>query len=165
LLACATLIIKFRNSKEKNLDGIQLVLSNKEKSKEEKEHDKSDDNDAGGWNDPRSVQDLYLKVIPLVRGLDTSLTEQNATDLTKKWFKVRRIGTSFGPNSIHTKTICVDKQLLYIGSDNLYPSYNEEHGIWVDDKAALSDWVNNYWNRLWPNTSEPAGKDCVASNA
>jgi phosphatidylserine/phosphatidylglycerophosphate/cardiolipin synthase-like enzyme len=117
------------------------------------------------WGDQRTVRDLFNKVIPLVQGLEPSITGDAADELVRKWMVVRRIGSDFGPNSIHTKTICVDEQLLYVGSDNLYPSYNEEHGIWVDDKATLSDWVQNYWNAMWPNLKVPDLADYHASSS
>lgn len=115
------------------------------------------------WGDQRTVRDLLNKVIPLVRGLDTSLTEEAADELVRKWMVVRRIGSRFGPNSIHTKTLCVDEQIVYVGSDNLYPSYNEEHGIWVDDKATVSDWVENFWKAMWPKLDTPDVQDYLAS--
>lgn len=67
-----------------------------------------------------------------MRGLDHSLSEAGAKALLDKWFVIKRIRKMYGdrgPDSIHTKTICVDRELLYVGSDNLYPSYNEEHGV------------------------------------
>lgn len=87
-----------------------------------------------------------------------------ADELVRKWFWVRRIGSDLGPNSIHTKTVCVDEQLLYVGSDNLYPSYNEEHGIWVDDKAALLDWNEGFWKPMWSKLKTPDEKDYLASS-
>jgi phosphatidylserine/phosphatidylglycerophosphate/cardiolipin synthase-like enzyme len=115
------------------------------------------------WGDKHTVRDLFNKVIPLVQGLDSSLTKDAADDLVRKWMVVRRIGSGFGPDSIHTKTVCVDEQLLYIGSDNLYPSYNEEHGIWVDDKATVSDWVKNYWKAMFDELPVPAISDYLPS--
>jgi len=115
------------------------------------------------WGDQRTVRDLFNKVIPLVQGLDSNITKEAADELVRKWMLVRRIGSSLGPNSIHTKTLCVDKQLLYVGSDNLYPSYNEEHGIWVDDKAAVSDWVENFWNAMFSELKVPEEEDYLPS--
>lgn len=28
----------------------------------------------------------------------------------------------------HNKVVCVDRTLLYVGSDNAFPQYNEQHG-------------------------------------
>lgn len=148
MLSFATFILRLRDTnKDPNIDGIAIVLGNTDGS--------------GDWGDYRRVGDIVSRIVPLVRGLDKNLEQKDAYDLVLKWFKVRRIGKPYGeagPNSIHTKTICIDKQLLYVGSDNLYPSYNEEHGIWVDDKPALADWVENYWKVLW-SRSIPALED------
>lgn len=35
------------------------------------------------------------------------------------------------------KTYCVDNGSLSIGRDNLYQSYHDEHGIWVEDQGAI----------------------------
>jgi phosphatidylserine/phosphatidylglycerophosphate/cardiolipin synthase-like enzyme len=52
----------------------------------------------------------------------------------------------------HNKVYCVDKKLLYIGSDNPYPNYNEEHGIWIDDAKAITGWYDANFSLRW--TSE-----------
>ena len=43
----------------------------------------------------------------------------------------------------------MDDAVCYIGSDNAYPSYNPEFGIWVDDPASLQAFISQYWNGLW----------------
>lgn len=42
-----------------------------------------------------------------------------------------------------------DKKLLYVGSDNVYPNYNEEYGVWIDDKPAIDAWFEKYWTPRW----------------
>ncbi|KAK0645825.1 hypothetical protein B0T16DRAFT_445977 [Cercophora newfieldiana] len=149
LLAFATVIIRLRDT-AKNDGGIFIVLGNKDP------HPRP-----GSWGDLRSVADVRARIIPLVRGLDKKLNEADAAALVIKYFHIARMQKPYGddgPDSIHTKTICVDKELLYVGSDNLYPSYNEEHGIWVDDKPTVADWLTNYWKVLWGKAKEPAEK-------
>ncbi|KAK0616218.1 hypothetical protein B0T14DRAFT_604565 [Immersiella caudata] len=141
LLAFATVILRLRDTKKDAAShGIRIVLGN------------IGDKGPGSWDDERSVGDVRSKIVPLLRGLDTKLTDAEAAALVGSYLEIRRIGKPWGaggPNSIHTKTICVDEELLYVGSDNLYPSYNEEHGIWVDDKPAVQGWIKDYWNVLW----------------
>ena len=48
----------------------------------------------------------------------------------------------------HCKIVCVDDRLLYIGSDNAYPSYNEEHGVWIEDAAEVESWKKKFWNEM-----------------
>lgn len=42
-----------------------------------------------------------------------------------------------------------------LDSDNLYPSYNKEHGIWVDHPPAVNDCLENYWNVVWDDSKGP----------
>ncbi|KAK0616637.1 hypothetical protein B0T14DRAFT_482960 [Immersiella caudata] len=151
LLAFAELVIKFRGTS--GLDpagsegaGIKIVLGNTSGSE---------------WGDSRTVADITSRVVPLVRGLDKSLSNSDAEGLVARWLSVKRIDRPYddggkvkGPDSIHTKTICVDSELLYVGSDNLYPCYNEEHGIWVDDAKAVKSWMDDYWSPLWKIVDE-----------
>ena len=53
-------------------------------------------------------------------------------------FKVMRIMAN-AKQFNHSKVVCVDDELLYIGSDNAYPSYNEEHGVWIKDQTAIKN--------------------------
>jgi len=38
---------------------------------------------------------------------------------------------------------------MYISSDNTYPSYNEEHGFWIQDETAIGRWKGEFWEELW----------------
>jgi phosphatidylserine/phosphatidylglycerophosphate/cardiolipin synthase-like enzyme len=66
-----------------------------------------------------------------------------------KHLKITRILKGSGQALSHHKLLCVDEQALYIGSDNAYPSYNEEHGVWIDDKDTIAAWKKDCWNPLW----------------
>ncbi|KAH8727112.1 hypothetical protein GQ44DRAFT_825211 [Phaeosphaeriaceae sp. PMI808] len=74
-----------------------------------------------------------------------------------KWFNERchfkRISAD-GTMYNHSKAYCVDKQLLYVGSDNPYPNYNEEHGIWIDDKETINAWYEKFWTPRWNTSAE-----------
>jgi len=48
----------------------------------------------------------------------------------------------------HCKIVCVDDRLLYVGSDNAYPSYNEEHGVWIEDAAEVDSWKKKFWTEM-----------------
>jgi len=71
-----------------------------------------------------------------------------AEDKVKECFEIVRIRDNDGKFN-HAKVVCVDDELLYIGSDNAYTSFNEEHGVWIDDETAISAWKRDYWERLW----------------
>ncbi|KAK3368471.1 hypothetical protein B0H63DRAFT_528836 [Podospora didyma] len=89
--------------------------------------------------------------------------EMNANDISKlvgTKFRMRRIlggnSNSGGVHFNHCRTICTDRKLLYVGSDNTYPSYNEEHGIWVDDATAISNWYSGFWDTMWKKSDHDA---------
>jgi len=78
--------------------------------------------------------------------------------LVDKRFHVGRIMNDAPPHLCHAKNICVDRDLdghrvMYIGSDNTYPTYNEEHGVWVQDKKAIDRWRDDFWEGLWQRSS------------
>jgi phosphatidylserine/phosphatidylglycerophosphate/cardiolipin synthase-like enzyme len=68
------------------------------------------------------------------------------------WFdarcKIKRTSAK-GQRYNHCKVTCVDRKLLYVGSDNSYPNYNEEHGIWIEDQAAIESWRTTCFERRW----------------
>jgi hypothetical protein len=47
------------------------------------------------------------------------------------------------------KVVCIDDQLLYIGSDNAYPSFNKEHGVWIENAKVIESWLTGCWKHLW----------------
>ena len=56
----------------------------------------------------------------------------------------------------HSKIVCVDEKLMYVGSDNAYPCYNEEHGVWIEDKDAVGAWLEGFFEPYWTkHTTEP----------
>lgn len=63
------------------------------------------------------------------------------------WFEkrceIKRISNETGKLFNHTKAYCIDLKLLYIGSDNCYPNYNEEFGVWVEDEHAIKEWYDH----------------------
>ena len=49
----------------------------------------------------------------------------------------------------HSKLVVVDDSVCYIGSDNAYPSYLTEFGLWIDDRDSIQRFINEYWTPLW----------------
>jgi phosphatidylserine/phosphatidylglycerophosphate/cardiolipin synthase-like enzyme len=49
----------------------------------------------------------------------------------------------------HDKTIAVDEQGFYIGSQNLYPAGLQEFGYIVDDSRATGTYLDVYWSEIW----------------
>jgi hypothetical protein len=53
------------------------------------------------------------------------------------------------PFANHDKTISVDEQAFYIGSQNMYPVNLQEFGYIVDDSRATATYLNRHWAALW----------------
>lgn len=66
----------------------------------------------------------------------------------------KRINLNEGRTNInvnHSKLTIIDKSIVNIGSENFYPSYNQEFSIWFDAGSSheQSGFYVNYWNKLW----------------
>jgi hypothetical protein len=96
-----------------------------------------------GWQDKTRVVDVGTRIKNLLRGVNPALGEEGARGVVENKFHEKKNGIN-GARLKHSKTYCVDSKLLYIGSDNLYPSYNEEHRVWLEDPAALATWKAKY---------------------
>ena len=49
----------------------------------------------------------------------------------------------------HAKFLIADDQAAYIGSQNLYVAQLAEHGVLIDDAAAVSRIIETYWAPMW----------------
>jgi hypothetical protein len=58
----------------------------------------------------------------------------------------------------HAKLVLIDNSLCYIGSDNVYPNYNYQHGYWFDDRRAINKFLKKYWTPLKKNFSDKEDK-------
>ena len=56
----------------------------------------------------------------------------------------------------HAKTLAVDEQAFYIGSQNVYPAGLQELGYIVDDSAATAEYLTRYWQNVWSHASVAA---------
>lgn len=107
-----------------------------------------------GYEDPVSVGDFTDKLSGIMNGMQIlgyiSPTD-SISDIITNFFSYRRIdnSTTAPQHGNHAKLVVVDDAICYIGSDNAYPSYNEEFGVWIDDEASISSFIQGYWNDLW----------------
>jgi phosphatidylserine/phosphatidylglycerophosphate/cardiolipin synthase-like enzyme len=53
------------------------------------------------------------------------------------------------PFASHSKTLAIDEQAFYIGSQNLYPAGLQELGYIVDDSVATRAYLTGYWANVW----------------
>jgi hypothetical protein len=146
LLAIAEVLNRIKDS-ESEEDGVFVVLT---------PFNAPDGMD--GWQDKTRVVDVGTRIKNLLRGVNPALGEEGARGVVENKFHVKRVNEKKnginGARLMHSKTYCVDSKLLYIGSDNLYPSYNEEHGVWLEDPAALATWKAKYWDGLWAKADD-----------
>ena len=101
-----------------------------------------------------AAADVFTHVDPVpVHLIDKVVDEQ---------FQVKRAVGNETWYYCHSKIVCVDDRLLYVGSDNAYPSYNEEHGAWIEDAAEVASWKKKFWTEMWNRgvfpTDEPENK-------
>ncbi len=88
---------------------------------------------AGGYSDDMGGNNLR-KVIAEKLGSDSTL------------LNVRQV-PSFEYN--HGKIWIVDDSAFFVGSDNIYPGYLQEHGYVIADQTATQNFINDYWVPLW----------------
>jgi hypothetical protein len=71
-----------------------------------------------------------------------------------------RYSTTTWPDNVpfanHAKTIAIDEQAFYIGSQNVYPAGLQEFGYIVDDSRATSTYLASYWSKVWTSSSPGA---------
>jgi phosphatidylserine/phosphatidylglycerophosphate/cardiolipin synthase-like enzyme len=60
------------------------------------------------------------------------------------------------PFASHAKTLLVDEQAFYVGSQNLYPAGLQELGYIVDDSEAARAYLATYWSKVWEYSSARA---------
>jgi phosphatidylserine/phosphatidylglycerophosphate/cardiolipin synthase-like enzyme len=54
-----------------------------------------------------------------------------------------------GAHGNHSKMVIADDSVCFIGSDNAYPSYNQEVGFWLEDPASINGLLTRYWQPMW----------------
>ena len=64
----------------------------------------------------------------------------------------------------HSKIVVVDRKVMYVGSDNAYPSYNEEHGVWIDHQDTIDHWLDKFFVPFWKMAKEPTALDAAGSS-
>lgn len=130
---CDGLIQIVLNYPNDNTKGLYILLSTKENKEE--------------YSDPYSFTKFRQILLGLLaaRTLPDGVTVAN---IEKRIFgrRIMRNNEQYGQ---HSKVVCVDRSLLYVGSDNIYPEYNEQHGVWIDSKSNIKAWYDEYFKGAW----------------
>jgi hypothetical protein len=107
-----------------------------------------------GYQNPVSDAEFLLKLVAVMNAMRLSGAisfDGDAELVVNKIVHCRRIAASQpkAKHACHCKLVVADDSVVYIGSDNAYPAYCEEHGLWVGDQSSIDDLITNYWNGLW----------------
>ncbi len=108
-----------------------------------------------GWSDNVKGSDFKNKLTEIMDGLMTlNMITANGdiNTLVSTMVTYKRIDTMTS-NGNHCKMVLVDDSVCYIGSDNAYPCWNEEFGVWIDDPTSIANFITGYWNGVWENSS------------
>ena len=115
-----------------------------------------DGGDKGGWEDKSSFKMFKGRLKIIMKGMSQSkvaagyaVKEEEVDKLVEDKFQVRRSLNNDGHHYCHNKIVVVDRKIMYVGSDNAYPSYNEEHGVWIEHKATIDNWFTSFWDKYW----------------
>ena len=141
------------------MDGMAYLMEKCVHTHMVKKHP-STKNSHDGWQDKTSVTEFKRRLAIIMKGMaqlapkgtywfNEFMAEKDVDRVIKDKFHVKRILRNDGQQYCHNKIVVVDDTLMYVGSDNAYPCYNEEHGVWVDDKKTIQDWKTSYWQGLW----------------
>ncbi|KAE9378673.1 hypothetical protein N431DRAFT_460007 [Stipitochalara longipes BDJ] len=107
------------------------------------------------WEDQSKVTEIKRRLAILMKGMAAQtwnfpfISADEVDDVIKKHLKIKRALNDDGTTYCHNKIVCVDDKLMYVGSDNAYPCYNEEHGVWIEDSKTIQSWKKTYWDGLW----------------
>lgn len=91
-----------------------------------------------------------MKGLPSAAG---GISDDQIEPALKQFLQFHRVENDDGTMFSHSKIVCVDRKLMYIGSDNAYPCYNEEHGVWVEDEQRVGKWIKNFFEPYWKDHS------------
>jgi hypothetical protein len=136
LIELAIALVRIKANKGK---GIDILLSTSIRSKKQWFED---------WEDQVPIWEIKRRLRIILKGLRL-IAENEVEALMDQYLRIRRILENDGEKFCHTKIVCVDDELMYVGSDNAYPAYHEEHGVWIQDKATVEAWKTKFWNAAW----------------
>jgi phosphatidylserine/phosphatidylglycerophosphate/cardiolipin synthase-like enzyme len=136
---------------QKDSKGIYIVLSTNKEDGSEKE-----------WEDRTSIKELMERLTIIMNNLPTEhggIPSKDIPNVLKTMIHFKRTGTDKDVTGAdlysHSKLVCVDRKVMYVGSDNAYPSYNEEHGVWIEDQKTIDTWLDGFFTGYWNKLQDP----------
>ncbi|KAI6356182.1 hypothetical protein MCOR25_007949 [Pyricularia grisea] len=111
-----------------------------------------------GYQDTTTIADLTSRVTAILKEVGR-FSDDEAADVMARRFLVKRSLLAPPPGSdesaepqvkkLHTKVVDVDGKLLYFGSDNAYPQWNEQFGVWIEDADRIKAWEDGFFWGFW----------------
>lgn len=118
-------------------------------------------NYGNGW----SCVDVAAEIIKTIRaqfpGAKDSELRQKVTDNLRVCFLKDSTGDMWKDGKkmgLHSKHFIVDDICCYVGSQNLYICDLAEWGVVIDDEAAVTKIMEEYWDKIWKYSY--TGNDC-----
>jgi hypothetical protein len=118
-------------------------------------------NNEGGYQDSTDVGQFKNQLAQVMNGLKAIGKihfQGDALTLVNRLVGYKRISVDTPPShGNHSKVFVIDDSVMYVGSDNAYPSYNTEFGLWIDDLPSIQNYISGYWSGtpgLW-NFAKP----------
>jgi hypothetical protein len=115
----------------------------------------------GGWDDHSTVWEIKKRLRAIMNVLPTKyggVPFPQIDELVDSRVHFKRTGVTTDKKDTlysHSKIVCVDRRLMYVGSDNAYPCYNEEHGVWMGDSAKIGGWLDDFFVPYWKECKTP----------
>ncbi|GEM_PF-2004692 len=100
-----------------------------------------------GWKDiitGNQFKERLIILMTAMQQLGLINPAQSVSDLVNQKCDYRRTTANVSYGN-HCKMFLVDDNVLYIGSDNAYPQYNEQYGLWIDDEECIKSFIENNW--------------------
>ncbi|KAK1750172.1 hypothetical protein QBC47DRAFT_407403 [Echria macrotheca] len=121
----------------------------------------------GAYGDPATLDELKKRLKATFRFMAhrsgdyllVKTAEADVDDIVDKRFLVKRVLGGNAGQKLHAKTVSVDREVVYVGSDNAYPHYNEEFGCWVEDKGIVDAYFTGFYDELWKQSSVKTGSE------
>ncbi|KAL8378012.1 hypothetical protein RB595_008619 [Gaeumannomyces hyphopodioides] len=144
LMAISTALVSIDANHPKDPEkGFYLVLSERV-------------NDPLGYQDNTTLTDLKSRLEEVMSSMAKSgliNPVSNVSTILETRFHAKRsvLDSPSLPDSkrLHTKVVDVDSSLLYIGSDNAYPQWNEQFGVWIQEQENIKAWEDGFFWGLW----------------
>lgn len=104
---------------------------------------------AGGYNDSASWKSFKTILVQVLKLCSPPNNIGKPADFIDARVKCKRVMGTSDSHANHSKMVCIDRSLLYVGSDNIYPQANMQHGVWIEDKKNIGAWYDQYFHEAW----------------